>query len=111
MERRLEGREGKARRRLAREYFEGDVTPETHHAFARPDVHEVLTEFGYWLNEFDGDSSTYVRRRAKDHIVTHRLDGSWHHTIPGGKDVDGQGSESLRQHLHQREKNHDSCET
>jgi hypothetical protein len=110
MERRREGREGKARRRLAREYFEGDVTPETHHAFARPDVHEVLTEFGYWLNEFDGDSSTYVRRRGEDYLITHRLDGSWHHTIPGGKDVDGQGSESLRQHLEQREKNHDGGE-
>ena len=90
---------GIARRKLVRECFEGDVTPETHHAFARPDLHKVLAEFGYWLDEFGSDFSTYVRRSGKDYIETHRLDGSWRHVAPGEKDVEGQGSESLKAHL------------
>jgi hypothetical protein len=84
---------------VVREYFEGDVTPETHHAFASPDVHKALAEFGYWLNEFDGEFSTYVRRGGKEYIETHRLDGSWRHVTPGGKEVERQGSEGLRRHL------------
>jgi len=103
MERRHGRREsGIGRRRIRREYFEGDVTPETHHAFARPDIHEVLTEFGYWINDFDGDFSTYVRRGGKDYIQTHRLDGSWRHIIPGEVEAEDEGSESLRRHLHKR---------
>lgn len=110
MERRCGSREeGIGRRNLVREHFEGDVTPETHHAFARPDVHKVLAEFGYWLNEFDGDLSTYARRGTNDSITTHRLDGSWRHVIPGEeRKVEGQGSENLRKHLRQRERDRDS---
>jgi len=101
MERRHGRREGGiARRKLVREYFEGGVSPETHHAFARPDVHAVLLEFGYWVNDFGGDVSTYTRRGGKDYIETHRLDGSWRHVIPGGREVEGQGSESLRNYLY-----------
>jgi hypothetical protein len=112
MERRRGDREGGiARRKLIREYFEGDVTPETHHAFARPDIHKVLTEFGHWLNGFDGDFSTYVRRGGKDYIDTHRLDGSWRHVIPGEEETEGQGSESLRRHLHPMGKDHNSRDT
>jgi hypothetical protein len=91
--------EGVARRKVRREYFERDVTPESHHAFACPDVHEVLSEFGYWLNEFDGDFSTYVRRGGKDYIEAWRQDGSWRHVVPGEAEAEGRGRESLRTHL------------
>ena len=90
---------GTYRRRLIRECFEGDVTPETHHAFARPDIHRVLADFGYWLSDFDGDSSTYVRRGGQDFIDTHRPSGTWRHVVPQEKPVEGEGSESLRDHL------------
>ncbi len=95
--------EGVARRKLRRECFDLDVTPETHHAFARPDVHEVLAEFGYWLNEFDSDFSTYVRRGGRDYIETCRADGAWRHIVPGEPEANGQGGESLRAHLRKRE--------
>jgi hypothetical protein len=98
-ERRQEGREGTARRKARREFFEGNVSPETHHAFARPDVHEVLAEFGYWLNDFDSDFSTYVRRGAKDFVETCRVDGSWRHVVPGKPETNGRGGESLRTHF------------
>lgn len=91
--------EGSARRKVRREFFEGEVRPDTHHAFARPDVHEVLAEFGYWLNEFDSDFSTYVRRGGRDFIETCRTDGSWRHVAPGRQEAGGRGGESLRQHL------------
>lgn len=90
---------GIARRKIVREYFEGNVTPETHHAFARPDIHEVLTEFGYWINEVDGDFSTYVKRGGKDYVETQRLDGSWRHVIPGDEEAEGLGGESLKGNL------------
>jgi hypothetical protein len=90
---------GAARRRMQREYFEGEVTAETHHAFASPEIHNVLTEFDYWLNEFDSDFSTYVRRGGNDFIETNRLDGSWRHVSPGRSETAGSGSESLMQHL------------
>jgi len=103
-DRRGGGREGGiARRKIVREYFEGDVTPQTHHAFARPDIHEVLTEFGYWINEVDGDFSTYVKRGGKDYVETHRLDGSWRRVIPGEAEAKGLGSESLKQNLQRGE--------
>lgn len=102
---RREGREGGiSRRKIVREYFEGDVTPETHHAFARPDIHEVLTEFGYWINEVDGDFSTYVKRGGKDYVETQRLDGSWRHVIPGNEETDGVGSESLKRNFQRGQK-------
>jgi hypothetical protein len=91
--------EGAARRRARREYFEGDVSPQTHHAFARPDVHEVLSDFGYWLNDFDSDFSTYVKRGGKDYLVTCRLDGTWRHVIPDEAEAEGRGGESLRTHF------------
>lgn len=91
--------EGIARRRMQREFFEGEVTAETHHAFAPPEIHKVLTEFDYWLNEFDSDFSTYVRRGGNDFIETNRLDGSWRHVSPGQPETEGSGSESLRTHL------------
>ena len=91
------------RRRLVREHFEGEVTPETHHAFARPDVHRVLAEFGYWLSEFDGDSAIYVRRGGQDFVDTHRPSGTWRHVVPGEQESEGEGSESLRERLTQRE--------
>jgi hypothetical protein len=95
--------EGAARRKLRREYFDLEIMPETHHAFARPDVHEVLAEFGYWLNEFDSDFSTYVRRDGQDYIETCRVDGAWRHVLPGEPEANGQGGESLRAHLRKRE--------
>jgi hypothetical protein len=99
-DRRRERREvGIARRKARREFFEGDITPQTHHAFARPDVHEVLSEFGYWLNDFDSDFATYVRRGGKDFIETCRVDGSWRHVVPGETEANGLGGESLRAHL------------
>jgi hypothetical protein len=91
--------EGVARRKARREYFEGDVIPETHHAFARPDVHEVLSDFGYWLNDFDSDFSTYVKRGGKDFIETCRLDGSWRHVVPGEGETNRRGGEDLRTHF------------
>jgi hypothetical protein len=83
---------------LRREYFGEDVAPESHHAFARPDVHGVLSEFGYWLNEFDGTFSTYIRRGGQDYVETCRLDGSWRH-VQGEKETTGRGGESLRAHF------------
>jgi hypothetical protein len=101
-DRRGGGREGGvARRKIVREFFEGDVSPQTHHAFARPDIHEVLAEFGYWINEVDGDFSTYVKRGGKDYVETHRLDGSWRRVIPGEAEAEGTGSESLKENLQQ----------
>lgn len=98
---RREGRpeEGAARRRMRREFFEGEVTAETHHAFAPPEVHRVLTEFGYWLNEFDSDFATYVRRGGRDFVETSRVDGSWRHVSPGQPESEGRGAASLRTHL------------
>jgi len=90
---------GIPRRRMVREYFERDAAPEILRAFARADVHKVLTDSGYWLNEFDGDFTTYVRRGGKDFIETHRRDGSWRHVTPGEKEVEGAGIEELREHL------------
>jgi len=90
---------GTPRRKLLREYFAGDVVPESHHAFARPDVHEVLSDFGYWLDEFDGDLSTYVQRGGRDYIETHRIDGTWRHAVPGQREVEGSGAVRLRSHL------------
>jgi len=90
---------GTPRRKLLREYFDGDIVPESHHAFARPDVHEVLSEFGYWLDEFDGDLSTYVQRGGKDYIETHRMDGTWRHVVSGQGEVEGSGAERLRSRL------------
>ena len=94
---------GIARRKIVREFFEGEGAPHALHAFARPDIHKVLTEFGYWLNEVDGDFSTYVKRGGKDYVETHRLDGSWRRVIPGEAEAEGLGSESLKQNLHERE--------
>jgi hypothetical protein len=106
MDRRRErGEGGAARRRLIRERFSG-VNPETHHGFARPDVHQVLTECGFWLNEIDGDSSTYARRGAKDYVVTHRPSGSWRHVMAGVEVVEGSGGRSLSKHL---QESHSSC--
>jgi hypothetical protein len=90
---------GAARRRMQREYFEGEITAQTHHAFAPPEIHNVLTEFDYWLNEFDSDFATYVRRGGSDFIETHRLDGSWRHVSPGRQEAEGSGAASLKQHL------------
>jgi hypothetical protein len=90
---------GIARRKIVREFFEGEAAPQALHAFARPDIHEVLTEFGYWINEVDGDFSTYVRRGGTDYVETHRLDGSWRHVIPDDEEAEGLGSETLRGNL------------
>jgi hypothetical protein len=90
---------GISRRKIVREFFEGDVAPQSLHAFARPDIHAVLSEFGYWINEIDGDFSTYVRRGGKDYVETHRLDGSWRHVVPGEAEAEGVGGESLKGNL------------
>lgn len=91
--------EGIARRKTRREFFKGDVSPETHHAFALPDVHAVLTEFGYWLNDFDSDFSTYVKRGGTDYVETCRVDGTWRHVVPGEGETSGRGGETLRKHF------------
>jgi hypothetical protein len=91
--------EGAGRRRMRREFFEGEVTAETHHGFASPDLHEVLSEFDYWLHEFDSDFATYVRRGGEDFIETCRVDDSWRHVSPGRPEEEGRGGESLKAHL------------
>lgn len=102
-ERRTGDREGEiARRKIRREFFEGEVTAETHHAFARPDIHKALSEFGYWLNDFDSDFSTYMKRGGKDFVETSRVDGSWRHVVPDEPEAEGFGGESLRNHLLKR---------
>jgi hypothetical protein len=88
---------------MRREFFEGEVSAETHHAFARPDVHDVLVEFGYWLHEFDSDFATYVRRGGKDYVETCRSDGTWRHVVPGEGETSGRGGESLEKDLRKRE--------
>lgn len=93
--------EGIARRKMRREFFDG-VSAETHHAFARADVHQVLAKFGYWLHEFDSDFATYVRRGGKDYIETCRSDGTWRHVVPDEGETSGQGGGSLEKDLRNR---------
>lgn len=97
--RRRRREEGAARRKMRREFFEGEVTAGSHHAFARPDIHRVLAESGYWLSDFDSDFATYVRRGGKDFVETCRTDGTWRHVVPDEDETNGQGSESLKKHL------------